>query len=261
MEWPIQSPWFTVTRLHSDLFRITEPHCHRMVRANCFLVLGSERDLLVDTGLGVAPLRPLVATLSSRPLIVLTTHSHSDHIGGHPEFADVDILVHPLEADELRRPGAKGLRFPKRAPEQIEALRRSGIELPDYMVDSVPYADYDVEGYGREAVEPTHYVDDGDLIDLGDRRFEVLHLPGHSPGSIGLWEEATGWLFTGDALYDGVIVDTGPGASVSAYLPTMERLKRLPATEVFGGHNDPMTRGRMITVIERYMASRSGRGR
>jgi glyoxylase-like metal-dependent hydrolase (beta-lactamase superfamily II) len=261
MEFPIQASWFSVTQLRSDLYRVTEPCCHRMVRANCFLVLGAERDLLVDTGMGVAPLRPLIAELSSRPLIVFTTHAHIDHVGGHPEFADLDILVHPLEADELRRPGSKGLRFAKRAPEQIEALRRSGIELPDYMVDAVPYADYDILGYGRDPVEPTRLVNDGDVIDLGDRRFEVLHLPGHSPGSVGLWEEETGSLFTGDALYDGVIVDTGPGASISAYLPTMERLKRMPVAQVFGGHNDPMTRGRMITVIERYMASRSGRGR
>lgn len=232
-----------------------------MVRANCFLIRGSERDLLVDTGMGIAPLRPLIATLSARPLSIFTTHAHSDHVGAHPEFADLDILVHRLEADELRRPGEKGLRFPKRSPEQIEALRRSGIELPEYMVDALPYADYDVEGYGRDPVEPTRLVDDADVVDLGNRRLEVLHLPGHSPGSIGLFDAAAGWLFTGDALYDGVIVDTGPGASISAYLLTMERLKRLAPVQVFGGHNDPMDRGRMITVIERYMASRSGRGR
>ncbi|MCU4179442.1 MBL fold metallo-hydrolase [Bosea sp. BH3] len=261
MELPVALSWFAVTRLRPDLYRITEPCCHRMVRANCFLLLGSERDLLIDTGMGVAPLRPIVASLSSRPLSVFTTHAHADHIGGHPEFADLDIFVHPLEADELRRPGVRGLRFPKRAPEQIESLRRAGIELTEFMVDAVPYPDYDIEGYGRDPVEPTRLVDEGDVVDLGDRRLEVLHVPGHSPGSIALWEEATGSLFTGDALYDGVIVDTGPGASISAYLPTMERLKRLPVTEVFGGHNDTMTRSRMITVIERYMASRSGRGR
>jgi glyoxylase-like metal-dependent hydrolase (beta-lactamase superfamily II) len=260
MDLPVQTSWFSVTRLRPDLYRITEPCCHRMVRANCFLILGSERDLLVDSGMGVAPLRPLVAELSSRPLMVFTTHTHIDHVGAHPELADLEILVHPLEADQLRQPGTKGLRFPKRAPEQIEALRRAGIELPEFMVDAVPYAYYDIEGYGRGPVEPTRLVGEGDTVDLGNRRFEVLHLPGHSPGGIALWEPDTGSLFTGDAIYDGVLVDTGPGASVSAYLPTMERLKRLPVREVFGGHNDPMPRSRMLTVIDHYMASRSGRG-
>ena len=260
MKLPVQPAWFSVTQLRPGLYRITEPHCRRMVRANCFLVLGAERDLLIDSGMGVAPLRPIIARLSSRPLTVFTTHAHIDHVGSHPEFVGLDILVHPLEADELRRPGTKGLRFPARAPEQIEALRRAGIELPEYMVDAVPYADYDVHGYGRAAVSPTHLVEDGHVVDLGGQRLEVLHLPGHSPGSIGLWDDAAGSLFTGDALYDGVIVDTGPGASIPAYLLTMERLRRIPAAEVFGGHNDPMPRSRMVAVIEGYMASRSGEG-
>ncbi len=257
---PVQQSWFAVTRPRPDVYRITEPRCHRMVRANCYLVLGSERNLLVDSGMGVAPLRPLLAELSAKPLTVFTTHTHIDHVGGHAELADLEILVHPLEADALRRPGPRGLRFPRRSPDQIEALRRSGIELSDFMVDAVPFAEYPMEEYGRAAVEPSRLVDEGDVVDLGDRRFDVLHLPGHSPGSIGLWDASDGTLVTGDALYDGVIVDTGPGASLSAYLPTMERLKRLPVRDVFGGHNDPMTRDRMVSVIDRYMASRTGRG-
>ncbi len=51
-------------------------------------------------------------------------------------------------------------------------------------------------------------------MDLGDRRFAVLHLPGHSPGGLGLWEAETGVLFTGDTLYDGLLLDTITGASI-----------------------------------------------
>jgi glyoxylase-like metal-dependent hydrolase (beta-lactamase superfamily II) len=211
--------------------------------------------------MGVAPIHPLLASLSSRPLTVFATHTHIDHVGGLPELAHAEILVHPLEADELHRAGVKGLRFPPRPLEQIEALRRAGIELPEYMVDAVPHENYDRDAYGRPPVRPTRLVSEGDVIETGDRTFEVLHLPGHSPGSIALWDDHTGSLFAGDVIYDGVLVDTGPGASISAYLPTMERLKRLPVREVFGGHNDPMSRARMISVIDRYMASRSGRGR
>lgn len=260
MALPVHSPWFTVKQLRHDLFQVTEPRCHRMVRANCYLILGSERDILVDSGMGVAPIDQLLTSLSSRPLIVFTTHTHVDHVGGLPELADAEILVHPSEADELRRPGERGLRFPPRPPEQIEALRHAGIELTEYMVDAVPCEDYDLDGYGRPPVRPTRLVSEGDLVDTGDRTFEVLHLPGHSPGSVALWDAQTGSLFAGDAIYDGVIVDTGPGASVSAYLRTMERLRRLPVREVFGGHNGPMVRGRMISVIDGYMASRSGTG-
>ena len=50
-------------------------------------------------------------------------------------------------------------------------------------------------------------IGEGDVIDLGDRAFEVLHLPGHSPGSIGLWDPAAGTLFSGDAIYDGPLLE------------------------------------------------------
>src|SRR4051794_21217976 len=205
MSLPIATPWFTVDAIEDGIFRITEPHCHRLVRANCFLITGGDVDILVDSCLGVAALRPVIRALSTKPLIVFTTHTHADHVGSHPEFSDATVLVHPTEADDLRRPGVQGLRFPPRSPEQIAALSRAGIELTEFMTDAVPYAGYDVERYGRAGVEPTRLVDEGEVIDTGKHRFEVLHLPGHTTGGIGLWEAATGLLFPGDVIYDGVI--------------------------------------------------------
>jgi glyoxylase-like metal-dependent hydrolase (beta-lactamase superfamily II) len=253
---PVQDPWFAVTQLSPGLFRITEPRCHRWVRANSFLILGRERDILVDSGMGVAALRPVVDRLSSRPRLVFTTHAHVDHVGSHPEFADCEILAHPAEADELARPGRQGLRFPKRSPEEIAELRRSGIEPSDFMLEAVPFAGYDLTTYRRAPVKPTRLVSEGDIVETGDRGFEVLHLPGHSPGSIALWERSSGSLFSGDAIYNGVIVDNLPGSDVVVYRATMQRIAELPVAQVFGGHNAPMTRMQMLDVIERYLASR-----
>jgi glyoxylase-like metal-dependent hydrolase (beta-lactamase superfamily II) len=177
-------------------------------------------------------------------------------VGSHPEFANCEILVHPVEADELARPGRQGLRFPKRSPEEIAELRRSGIEPSDFMLEAVPFAGYDLTTYRRAPVKPTRLVTEGDIVETGDREFEVLHLPGHSPGSIALWERSSGSLFSGDAIYDGVIVDNLPGSDVDVYRATMKRLAALPVAQVFGGHNAPMTRTQMLDVIERYLASR-----
>ena len=257
MTLPIATPWFTVDEIEEGIFRITEPHCHRLVRANCYLVTGGDRDILVDSCLGVASLRPLLATLSSKPLILFTTHTHADHVGSHPEFADAEVLVHASEADDLRRPGVKGLRFPPRSPEQIAALRRGGIELTEFMVDALPCAGYDVERYGRASVEPTQLVGEGDVVDTGQRRFEVLHLPGHTVGGIGLWEARTGLLFSGDVIYDGVLIDTAPTSRVTEYIATMKRLKHMPVRRVLGGHRDSMNRDRMIEIADRYLASRA----
>jgi glyoxylase-like metal-dependent hydrolase (beta-lactamase superfamily II) len=90
-------------------------------------------------------------------------------------------------------------------------------------------------------------------VDLGDRAFEVLHLPGHSPGSIGLWEARTGTLFSGDAIYDGPLLDAIPGADSDAYRITMERLRSLPVTVVHGGHEPSFGRERLVKLCTDYL--------
>ena len=257
MTLPVATPWFTVDEIEDGVYRITEPHCHRLVRANCFLITGGDTDVLVDSCLGVAALRPQIQSFSKKPLILFTTHTHADHVGSHPEFPDATVLVHPTEAEALRKPGVKGLRFPPRSKEQIEALRRGGIELTEFMVHAVPYANYDVDAYGRAGVEPTRLVVEGDVIETGCRRFEVLHLPGHTEGGIGLWDASTGLLFSGDVIYDGVLIDTAPTSRVTDYIATMKRLKQLPARRVLGGHKDPMNRNRMIEIADRYLVSKA----
>ena len=85
-------------------------------------------------------------------------------------------------------------------------------------------------------------LEEGDIIDLGNRAFEVLHLPGHTPGSIGLWEADSGILFAGDAIYDGPLLATLPGANIDDYINTLERLMTLPVKIVHGGHEQSFDR-------------------
>ena len=94
------------------------------------------------------------------------------------------------------------------------------------------------------------------MIDLGDRAFEVLHLPGHSPGSIGLWDAASGTLFSGDAVYDGPLLDEIDGSDVDDYIATMERLRELPVTIVHGGHEPSFDRRRLVEICDAYIARR-----
>ena len=98
---------------------------------------------------------------------------------------------------------------------------------------------------------------EGDVIETGRHRFEVLHLPGHTAGGIGLWEAGTGLLFSGDVIYDGVLIDTAPTSRVADYIATMKRLKHLPARLILGGHKDPMNRDRMIEIADRYLAAKA----
>jgi glyoxylase-like metal-dependent hydrolase (beta-lactamase superfamily II) len=84
---------------------------------------------------------------------------------------------------------------------------------------------------------------------------EVLHLPGHSPGSIGLWESRGGILFSGDAIYDGPLLDMLPDSNVQDYIATMKRLRALPVTIVHGGHEPSFGRERMVALADAYLSS------
>jgi hypothetical protein len=71
------------------------------------------------------------------------------------------------------------------------------------MFNALPPGGYRQSDYQVQPAPATQLVEAGDVIDLGDRVFEVLHVPGHSPGSIALWEAASGVLLSGDAVYAG----------------------------------------------------------
>jgi len=95
------------------------------------------------------------------------------------------------------------------------------------------------------------------IVDLGNRHFEVLHLPGHSPGSIGLWEAASGTLFSGDAIYDGPLLDEIGGADIPTYVRTMKRLRELPVQVVHAGHDGSFGRERLVELVDAYLAKRT----
>ena len=256
---PVADPWFTTEQVGDDVTKVTEPHVARLFRANIFLVKGRDQDLLVDTGMGVANLRAALAPLLDKPFAVFTTHVHLDHVGGHRDFADCEILVHPAEADLLRAPaGPAGLSYAGLDQGERESFQRAGFDTSGHLVDAVPHVGYDLGAHAFTGIAPTRLVEEGDTVDLGSRRFEVLHLPGHSPGSAALWEPRTGTLIAGDAVYDGVLVDTMAGASIPDYLRTMERLRRLPVQVVHGGHRASFGRDRLMAIADGYLRSRAG---
>ena len=254
---PVAEPWFTSEHVEPGVIRLYEPHCHRLVRANTFLVKGRDRDLLVDTGMAVAPLRAALAPWLDKPLVLFTTHAHVDHVGGHHEFPEAEILVHPLEAEELRQADRSSrLSFEQFGPVMLAGLRAAGFDTSGSLVDAVPSGGFDIEASRRPGTTETRLVSERDVVDLGDRRFEVLHLPGHSPGSIALYDQIDRMLLAGDAVYDGIIVDDIPGADIGDYRRTMQRLLTLPVRIVHGGHNRSFGPERLREIAEAYLASR-----
>ena len=253
---PIADRWFETKRISDDITLLWEPHVTPLMRCNIWHVRGRDRDLVIDTGMGIVSLRRAAEHLLDKKVTAVATHTHTDHIGGHHEFEHT--LVHELEADELRSPRDKGtLLASVMGEEEIRKLAVAGYPIEGDLITALPSADYDMAGYATRDSAVTEIVAEGDVVDIGNRHFEVLHLPGHSPGSIGLWEKATGTLFSGDAIYDGPLLDEIDGAHIPTYVRTMKRLRELPVQVVHAGHDHSFGRARLIELCDAYLEKRA----
>lgn len=251
---PVDAAWYRATQPEPDLWLITEPRVHPIFSANMFLRLGQDVDLLIDSGMGIAPLRPFVDLLRpdpDRPLICLSTHTHVDHIGAVHEFDT--RLVHPLEAGDLANPAPYTLRSDDIPETARNLFTRAGYPpLWSLLIDAIPHEGYDIDSYALRGAPATGTVQDGDVIDLGNWQAEVLHLPGHSAGQVGLFHHDSGTLFGADAIYDGPLIYDAPGMDVAAYAATLRKLAALPVTRIHGGHDPSFGRPRMDAIIDHY---------
>jgi glyoxylase-like metal-dependent hydrolase (beta-lactamase superfamily II) len=128
--------------------------------------------------------------------------------------------------------------------------------MPDAL-ERLPSRDFSMAGYALTPAPLTRLLAEGDHVDTGDRRFRVLHLPGHSPGSIALLDEVNGEMFSGDAIYDDELVDDIAGSDIPAYVATMRRLAGLHVRAVHGGHGESFDGARMREIAENYVEVKS----
>jgi glyoxylase-like metal-dependent hydrolase (beta-lactamase superfamily II) len=251
---PVAERWFEHRQVDADLTLLWEPYVAPLLRCNIWRLRGRDADLLVDSGLGLASLREAARELFAADVLAVATHVHSDHAGGLHEFDH--RLVHALEADALRH--GEDI-FPVDeagySPQARAALDAIGYDISGGLLTAAPYRGFDARRHALKGCEPTRRLEEGDVIDLGDRALEVLHLPGHSPGSIGLWEARSGVLFSGDAVYDGPLLDHLPGSDRTAYARTMRRLLELPVEVVHAGHDPSFGRERLHELARGYLAA------
>jgi glyoxylase-like metal-dependent hydrolase (beta-lactamase superfamily II) len=253
MSLPVAAQWFTRASLADGITLLSEPHVDAFARCNIWHVRGRERDLLIDTGLGLRSLREAALDLFERPLTAVLTHSHFDHIGGAYEFAQ--RVAHELELDALAEPdGFGGLTASALGDDMVRRLRSAGYAIPERLLNALPHAGFALDDFAVRSAPLTATVRDGDIVDLGDRVFEVLHVPGHSPGSIALWERNSGVLFSGDAIYDGPLLYDLPGSSLDDYARTLRRLRELNVTVVHAGHDPSFGRTRFCQIIDDQLA-------
>ena len=255
MGFQVADKWFEFQRVDDDVTLIWEPHVDPLIRCNIWHVRGRDRDLLIDTGLGMASLKTAARNLFEKALTAVVTHAHYDHIGGFHEFEE--RVIHNAEAGKAASGHEASLYGAGKEDALVESIRAAGYEVPAELFTAVPDHGYDPGSYRVLPAPATRTVEEGDVVDIGDRHFEILHLPGHSPGSIGLWEAKTGILFSGDAVYDGPLLDQLPGSDIATYVSTMKRLRQLPVTIVHAGHDPSFGRARLRELCDAYLAKRA----
>jgi glyoxylase-like metal-dependent hydrolase (beta-lactamase superfamily II) len=259
----IADQWFERKRIDDEITLLFEPHVDPFLRCNIWHVRGRDRDAMIDTGLGIGSLREAAADLLEKPIVAIATHIHYDHVGSLHEF-DTRVM-HRIEAPKMADYkefatlyGSDLLADLGEDLAELAALsdgEEGGYEIPDLLVTAVPDG-FDPASYSVASTNPNWVVDENDVIDLGDRHFEVMHLPGHSAGSMGLWEAESGTLFSGDAVYDGPLLDQLPESDIADYIRTMKRLRELPVSVVHGGHDASFGRERLHEIIDAYLSKR-----
>ena len=227
---PVADVWFGVEDVGEGVTRLTEPHVDGLVSANLWWIRGQKHDVVVDTGLGVASLRQHLPEVLAHDTLAVVSHSHLDHAGGAHEFDSV--AVHALEADAVVSPPRASLH----ARTELDLLGLAfpdDADLPESLLRALPVPGYDVASYAVRPATVTRELVDGDLIDLGDRRY------------------------TGDVMYDGALFDEMFGADIPSYVASMRRLLELDVALVHPGHDESFGADRMHAIGEAYLTLRS----
>jgi glyoxylase-like metal-dependent hydrolase (beta-lactamase superfamily II) len=230
--------WFGIRQLEEGLGVITEPHVDPYFSANMFLLRDRDADLLVDTGMGLAPLAPVLNLTPGKPMIAVATHIHLDHVGGLHEF--------PQRAG----PVYSAAHFDTMPDDKTYAHEYRALAEP---VTQLPHPGWRKEDYRLTPAPLTLRLSDGDRVHTGARVFTVVHLPGHAPDQLGLLDEKDGLFFSGDAIYDDELLDNLPDSDPAIYRQTMRRIMELPVRLGLGGHGPGFDGDRMRQIARAYM--------
>lgn len=228
-----ESKWFRVYDLGHRIKAVFEPFHFQEVIS--YLIEGDETALLFDSGMGIGDIRAVVASMTDKPVVLLNSHSHFDHVGGNWQFDTAYIL------------DAEG----------SAAILETGYSLPqgdaNLSTEAVSYPGelwFDPCGL---CVRPCHVtpVRDGHIFELGGRRLRVIAAPGHSRDSIVLADDESRLLFTGDTVYPAPLYAYLEGdEQVKVYAETLRALSaHYSSYTLYCSHNNPIWDGQALKEV------------
>ena len=249
--------WFSVEKIEDNLFQITEPFFFEGNRCNIWLLRGGHSDLIIDCGLGVCNLRKFLEEQRlidpkdkphARPCFVILTHIHFDHSGGAKDFESV--YIHKEEVNSLLKANS------------IYTL--NWVKAEHFKKKPTP--DFDASTY---RVEETNCMEvrDGQRLMIGEEEYvEIIHLPGHSTGSVAIHYPQGKSVFVGDIVYEcgqgSGLLDWLPSSSVNQYIRSCRRLGALldssSIEHVYPGHFHRLTTERTQELLSEYMEAKKG---
>lgn len=225
--------WFEVYRVADGIFAIYEPGQFEEVIS--FLIVGDERALLFDTGLGIGDMRRVVDQLTSLPVVVLNSHTHYDHIGGNYQFG----TIYALDTDYTK----------------TRAQGSSTADVAEFLSEGWVWKDlppgFDAANFRSRPFTISRIVAEGDRIELGGRTLEILETPGHAPDSICLMDRDNRLLFTGDTFYLAPLYTHIPGGNFGDYVRSAARLAELADSidAALTSHNVPVVQAGYMTAL------------
>ena len=213
--------WFAIETLDAQTFIISE--YRHWEKTHCYLLCGLKKAVLIDTGLGVCNIKSVVKSLTKLPATVFTSHVHWDHIGSH-QFFDC-IAVHEAEKDWISGD------FPLTLQEVKKQLAKTPCDFP---------AEFDINAYR--------------IFHLGERKLQVIHTPGHSPGHCCFYEPKKKYLYSGDLIYKGCLDAFYPSTSPRLFYESVRKLKKYDISKVLPGHHQLNIPVSLIGEIEEAFA-------
>lgn len=228
---------YPMVQFKKDTWEIDEFDC-----ASIFLLIGAEKAMVIDCGMGIGDLRGAIEQITDKPLVCVISHGHVDHTGNARQFEE--IWIHPKDAD---RPIPQSIEKRKYDIQRIARRQKGCIGAPYTMFNLYPFdLDTDLAGEDEGEMPRLRYLEDGMQFDLGGGRIVTAYeCPGHSKGEMIFLDEQTRTMFCGDALNFNLGVGAEPVEKTLRYLKRMQSMSDR-YDDIYNGHHDFRALGRPL---------------